>query len=73
MALAISTLKNIFPLHTKMQYYHLSYPNVQKCHIIVFPLSFFRVKNLAILHYGEHHDINLYSSIVQYPFELLLC
>ena len=28
MALAISMLKNIFPLHTKTQDYHLTYPNV---------------------------------------------
>ena len=28
MTLAISKLKNIFPLHTKMQDYHLAYPNV---------------------------------------------
>ena len=33
MTLAISTLKNISPLHTKMQDYHLKYPNVlSKCH-----------------------------------------
>ena len=28
MTLAISKLKNIFPLQTKMQDYHLTYPNV---------------------------------------------
>ena len=28
MTLAISMLNNIFPLHTKMQNYHLKYPNV---------------------------------------------
>ena len=28
MTLAISMLKNIFPLDTKMQDYHLKYPNV---------------------------------------------
>ena len=28
MPLAMSMLNNIFPLHTKMQNYHLKYPNV---------------------------------------------
>ena len=28
MSLAISMLKNIFPLNTKTQDYHLKYPNV---------------------------------------------
>jgi hypothetical protein len=28
MTLAITMLNNIFPLHTKMQDYHLKYPNV---------------------------------------------
>ena len=30
MTLAISMLNNIFPLHTKMQNYHLKYHNVNK-------------------------------------------
>ena len=28
MTLAISMLENIFPFHTKIQNYHLKYPNV---------------------------------------------
>ena len=33
MALAICTMKNIFPLHTKTQAYHLTYPMCySQCH-----------------------------------------
>jgi hypothetical protein len=49
MTLAISTLQNIFPLHTKMQDYHLKYPNVlPKCH----NKDIFSLKKLLMLTNG---------------------
>ena len=50
MTLAISMLKNIFPLHTKMQYYHLMYP---MCYSISYNVEFFfQLKKLLVLTNG---------------------